>query len=324
MAKEAFDDIARKKSHARATGAKYFDPNAQEGGFKRDTWAEGKGEALAQEARQRDYLNDADGGGGAQGGGVDSRRINTPQEMPKDLLNFLESAGPLERTVDKSRTSPKVYESLLEVEEEERQKKQANQRTRRRMLMVEQQQQQHDMSNGGGEVLRGGGDDLDLESEHMKAGMTTTRTTSFSTTVPKEADKAELKFTDIDLFRFLSQVREKELSPEEYLQRTFTTGKDDKEDGKKKGGASDPVLPLITEEEMQRNLIWLQDLCKYNGVPVLLQDTDESLVGSWTHNVEDLKRQKIHLAKNGATLAIQNEVEKLLANGAKKNIPDIK
>jgi len=250
----------------------------------------------------------------------------TPSNHPiinnKDLLNFLESAGPLERTVDKSRTSPKVYESLLEHEEEERQKKQANQRTRRNMLMVEQKQ--HHMPNGGGEVIRGGGDDLDLESEQIKAGLTTTRTTSFSTAVPKEADTAELKMTDIDLFRFLAQVRDNESTPEDYLQRNFTDGTGHTHDGNKnKHGAGTTVLPLVTEEEMQTNLIWLQDLCKYNSVPVLLQDTDESLIGAWAHNVEDLERQKIHPASNGATLAIQNELDKLLGDRG-KNIPQIK
>merc|ERR1719162_2518963 len=89
---------------------------------------------MAQESRQHDFLNEGDEGGGGK---------NTLQEMPKDLLNFLNAAGPAERKVDKSMTSTKVYESLLEEDGEERQKKQqAGQRTRRTMLMVENQQNQ--------------------------------------------------------------------------------------------------------------------------------------------------------------------------------------
>merc|ERR1719491_1687334 len=72
---------------------------------------------MAQETRQRDFLNEDSGGRGGSGAGGGN------QEMPQDLLNFLNAAGPAERKVDKSMTSTKVYESLLEEDGEERQKK---------------------------------------------------------------------------------------------------------------------------------------------------------------------------------------------------------
>eukprot|EP00555_Chaetoceros_dichaeta_P000696 CAMPEP_0198278576 /NCGR_PEP_ID=MMETSP1447-20131203/66452_1 /TAXON_ID=420782 /ORGANISM="Chaetoceros dichaeta, Strain CCMP1751" /LENGTH=326 /DNA_ID=CAMNT_0043973665 /DNA_START=193 /DNA_END=1170 /DNA_ORIENTATION=+ len=319
MTKDALDDIARKQSHARATGAKYTDPNAQEGGFKRDSWGEGKGSGMAQESRQRDFLNE--GGDGE----------NMPQEMPKDLLNFLNAAGPAERKVDKSMTSTKVYESLLEADGEEKQKKQqAGQRTRRTMLMVEQQQQQQQQQQDGGEggeIQRGGGDDLlDMESDNVKAGLTTTRTTSFSTATPEE-DNTELKLTDGELFQFLIQVGQKESTPEEYLRRRFAIELDGSDDNNNNGGGdgdgdgdnnkeknkedvgTTTTLPRITEEEMQRNILWLQDMCKYNDIPVLMQDTDKTMIGAWNYNTEDLERQKIYRATNDARLTIEGEVE---------------
>jgi len=304
MAKDALDDIARKESRARAAGAKYSDPNALDTGFKRDGWVEGKGEGMAQESRQRDFLNDVNQGADGSNG---------PEEMPKDLLDFLNAAGPLERKVDKSMTSPKVYESLLDKEEEEAQKQQANQRTRRRMPMVEHKQQQHDMSDKkGGEVIRGGADDLEFESEEMKAGLTTTRTTSFSSAIPKEEEDV-LKLTDSEMFQFLAQVGHNDTSHEEFLKRKFLTDtNDDDDDDDDRGKKEDPRM---AEEEMRKNLIWLEHICKYNGIPVLLQDTDKSLVGTWAHNVKDLEKQKLYLAKNEAKLAIQNEVERLAVDG---------
>jgi len=335
MTKDALDDIARKQSYARKTGAKYTDPNAQEGGFKRDSWGEGKGEGMAQETRQRDFLNEDSGGRGGSGAGGGN------QEMPQDLLNFLNAAGPAERKVDKSMTSTKVYESLLEEDGEERQKKQqAGQRTRRTMLMVENQQnqaqlqqlQQQQQDGGGGEIRRGGGDDLlDMESDSVKAGLTTTRTTSFSTATAKE-DSAELKLTDGELFQFLVSVGQKDLAPEEYLRRRFAIIEPDDDSGdnnnnnnnnKGSGGGGDnklktnknnmgdttPTLPRITEEEMKRNILYLQSMCKYNDIPVLLQDTDKTMIGAWKYNTEDLERQKIHPATNEARLVIDREVE---------------
>lgn len=205
-------------------------------------------------------------------------------------------------------TSPKVYDSLLEGEEEERSMQtKANQRTRRRMLMVEneqQRQQQHRQppNEGGGEIQRGGADELDLHSEQMTEAQTTTRTTNFSTGVAKEVDTSELRLTDHELFQLLR--RREEVDPEEYLREKYTVGT--ATDG---GDGETPNGPALTEEEMQKNLAYLRDLLEYNAVPVLLQDTDDDLIGAWDRDLEDLERQKIRRVTNGARLAIQNEIE---------------
>ena len=56
-------------------------------------------------------------------------------EMPPDLIQFLNDAGPLQRTIDKDRTSSKVYDALLTNEQkiQDEHMKQANLRVRRRM-----------------------------------------------------------------------------------------------------------------------------------------------------------------------------------------------
>ena len=64
--------------------------------------------------------------------------IDTSQmEMPPDLIKFLNDAGPLQRTLDKDRTSSKVYDSLLSNENErQEQAKQANTRVRKKMPII--------------------------------------------------------------------------------------------------------------------------------------------------------------------------------------------
>jgi len=254
MAEDALDDIARKQVQARKAGLKYTDPNAM-GGFKRDTWGE-KG----FEHKENKLPNNA---------GSESYK-----EMPEDLLKFLNDAGPLEKKVSKSMTSPKVFESLLEEEEEERQRKEAkNMRTRRRMPMIE-----NEMNNDGG-----GGDD-EMDNERM-----TTRTTSFSTAAP-EVDDKDLKLDEIELFQLL------QTSPEAYL--------------KQKG--LDIEAPNVLEDQKQEELNLLENVCKYNGIPILMQDVDKSMVGAWNYRVEDLKQQKISIAKSNAKLVLEGEVKKRL------------
>ena len=81
------------------------------------------------------------------------------------------------------------------------------------------------------------------------------------------------------------------------------------------GDGRDDEDPPMADEEMQNNLIWLENICKYTNNPVLLQDINKSLAGAWAHNVKDLEKQKIFLAKNDAKLVIQNEVEKVSVDG---------
>ena len=87
MAKDALDDIKMKQMRASAAGQKYSDPNASEGGFQRDGWETTRFE---NEARQNQLMLE--------------KREKAPLEMPQDLLDFLNDAGPLQRKVNKTNT----------------------------------------------------------------------------------------------------------------------------------------------------------------------------------------------------------------------------
>jgi len=253
MAQDAIDDISRKQSLARAAGLKYSDPNAMEG-FKRDTWGD---EGLFSQKEKKQIKVTSDEG---------------HQEMPEDLLNFLKEAGPLEKKLSKSMTSPKVYESLLKEEEEKKQKqKEAQLRTRRKMRIVEQ----NDLNSAG-------------EDELEKEGMTTIRTTSYSTK-PREEKGLDSKLDDVEIFQFLEEVRGQKISPEAYLKKKYSN------------------MSHITEDEMQKTLTLLQNVSTYNGNPILMQDDDKSMVGAWNHRTENLQRQKVRFTNNNARLVLEGE-----------------
>eukprot|EP00970_Alexandrium_tamarense_P006925 scaffold1211_cov195-Alexandrium_tamarense.AAC.35 len=156
-----------------------------------------------------------------RGAGLEVNTGEMMPEMPPDLIKFLTNAGPLKRSIDKERTSPKVYDSLvveddskagdtavdgagggssgnneesttINANEEKEQMKQANLRVRRRMPI---------MGGGGGEdsinkdtasVKSGGKEDNTLLQQQQQQlhqtnnesddGTMTTRTTNFSTT----------------------------------------------------------------------------------------------------------------------------------------------
>ena len=93
--KDALDDMAQRQAAARSgnTGG-YSDPNAVHGGFRREN-----APALPQEAAQEQFLRDQ------------QAQLLQQEEMPDDLLKFLND-NPLEKTVDRELTSPKVLDSL--------------------------------------------------------------------------------------------------------------------------------------------------------------------------------------------------------------------
>lgn len=108
--------------------------------------------------------------------------------------------------------------------------------------------------------------------------MTTTRTTDFSTV---QEDDTFVRVSDETLYSLLQQSSEP-LDDEtalqtarEYLEPHRTT-------------------KLQTEDEYQLHLSLLRQSLLYTGIPVLMEDPeDSSHVGVWSHQVEDLKRQKL-------------------------------
>jgi len=192
-----------------------------------------------------------------------------PKEMPEDLIKFLNDAGPLERKVDKNMTSSKVYESLQEEDQQRRHDlENATQRKRRTMPMMED-------GNPEGDKLV---DKMD--------GMTVERTTNFSKAVKEERD-TDLKFEDSGVFDLLDKLKTRHINGNEYINEKF---------GEK---------VILSEEERNRNVTLLEDMVKYTGIPVLMNDTDKSLVGVWTDKVESLKLLKLRLAPDDVRLALR-------------------
>jgi hypothetical protein len=187
--------------------------------------------------------------------------------IAKDLIDFLNDTGPLEREVDKKFTSEKVYDSLLEEEEQRRQQREEiRQRKRTRMPMME---------------------NMNLEEGDNMDGMTVERTTNFSRTV-KEENVTDIRLSDKELFDLISKLQKQEITVDEYLSQKF-----DKD--------------VLTENKRSENMELLENVKRYNGIPVLMQDTDRSLVGAPQHNVEALKFLNIRMAPNNVHLTFDTK-----------------
>ena len=314
--KDALDDMAQRQAAARSgnTGG-YSDPNAVHGGFRREN-----APALPQEAAQEQFLRDqqakvqqqAGGGGAAAAGGPH-------QEMPDDLLKFLND-NPLEKTVDRELTSPKVLDSLL-VEQEQRQgsssssgkgreggasQKRAAPRTRTRRTMPLAESMIEDLP---GDV-----------SADIAGATGVQRTTNFSTAdVDGEGGASGVDGEEAQLDRLL-RLADNDLAV--LLRKhgaTFdstTTSNDAGEDvAKQKQAAAEAYLTerlstsdiasvenLLDDEKRAAYTARLANALRYSGIPVLLKDeVDADYVGVWADRVEDLKRMKLRIVEKEET-----------------------
>lgn len=284
LRKEAIEDVERKRAEAtaRAAGGRggggASDPSALYGGFTRGQHEGGVGSfGESREREQESFLKHSGSrdaaGVGAVGGGVsteDDGPLGDAKdlEMPEDLIKFLNNAGPLERKVDKSMTSPRVYESLEEEEEQRRQREEeAKLRSRRDMPMVE-------------------GDDT----------LTTTRTTSFSTYGDGD-DPSDLRLTPEEMHDVLAArttgggggaVDDSAAAADAYLDERFPPQSPP-------SSGSGPAAPAMSQEDRRRNHVLLRGLYEHLGLPVLMKDTDGSYVGAWDHRVEDLRRMNLEV-----------------------------
>lgn len=271
MAQDALEDIARKK--AMAGSSKYTDPSALQG-FKRDTWRDD--EMIPQEHSQRQFLQ---------------RNNQTGQEMPDDLLKFLNDKGPVTKNVDKALTSPKVYDSL-QVEEEQRrqQEQQQNQRRRRRMPII-------------GDMETDPGEDTVLD------GTTVEKTTNFSTAV-KDKNHSELRLTDREMFDLVSKLHTGAVKPETYVR--------------------DKMKALNVSEddpETDTNIELIQNVMRYYSIPTLMQDTDKSIVGAWNgEHMNELKKLGVRKAPENIRLFFEQEQKDTISqepkNSARQSIED--
>ncbi|KAL3782257.1 hypothetical protein HJC23_013224 [Cyclotella cryptica] len=199
-----------------------------------------------------------------RGHGPDAPDLGTMQEMPPDLIKFLQSSGPLHRTFDKERTSPKVYESLiLDEKAREEQAKKANERVRRRMPIL------------GGETA---GDDGAVDDGSM-----TMRTTNFSTTDRASAFEGfGLNSRALfDLALKLSGANRKDDLWKNRVRDEFNLLVSKEINPTNASGRS--------EQQLADDLALLENTMRYISIPVLMRDVDGDIVGTWSHKVEDLK-----------------------------------
>jgi len=257
MKKDALDEIARKKTLAKFAGNKYSDPNAAQYGFKRDTATKS-----AKEQDQVTFLKELD--------------KDTPQEIPDDLLKFLNDAGPASQTIDKELTSPRVRD--MKDEERKSHQNQSNKlRKRRKMPMVEK-----------------------LGEGTSSEGLTTERTTSFSTTI-RDKNESHTRFSHFEVFEMLkkSQFKNAEVISKERLESIANS---QLEEHVILNGSN----PIITDSQKIESTRLLLNVIKYNGSPVLMEDTDKSLVGAWSDRVEELNKIKVRIAGAQVQLAMES------------------
>lgn len=246
MVQDALDDIAQKK--IKAGSSKYTDPSAMDG-FKRDTWKDS--EMTPQEYAQKQFLQ---------------KNQAEQQEMPSDLLKFLNDTGPVTKKVDKDFTSPKVYESL-QTEEEQRRQEEQQQRQRRRRVMQ----------------MIG---DESPKTEALSDGTTVEKTTNFSTAV-KEINHTEMRFTDQEMFDLVQNLNAGTVETTRFV----------------KGYLNNKTQPINDEQQVQHKIDLIESLKIFYAVPVLMQDTDKSIIGAWNgDNISTLKMNGIKMASENIRL----------------------
>jgi len=193
--------------------------------------------------------------------------IDTSQmEMPPDLIKFLNDAGPLQRTLDKDRTSSKVYDSLLSNENErQEQAKQANTRVRKKMPIISAVT---DTTNG---------DD----------GTMVERSTNFSTTdrtsrILDETTRFGVTREDLysinEKLKGVTNVDSKEWKKMIQDEYKSITAKDD--DSSSTESKSDDQL---------KDLMPFENCMRYIGVPVIMKDNEGDIIGVWPSTVESVK-----------------------------------
>ena len=193
----------------------------------------------------------------------------------KDLVDFLNDAGPLQREVSKDLTSDKVYDSLQEEDEQRRQlKEEARQRKRRRMPMVENLQSP---SNNN--------------SNDMLEGMTVERTTNFSEAIKEEENEDDVRLSDEELFDLVWNLQKNETTVEKYLL-------EEKKSGQQQDGSSN-----MSQVKMEQNMKLLENVKKYCEIPILMQDADMALIGAPEHKIEILKFDNVRMAPSHIQLS---------------------
>ena len=190
--------------------------------------------------------------------------IDTSQmEMPPDLIKFLNDAGPLQRTLDKERTSSKVYDSLLSNENErQEQAKQANTRVRKKMPIISA-------------VKNTNGDDDGTMVERSTNFSTTDRTSRLLDESTRFGVTREDIYSINEKLKGVTNVDSEEwkkLIQDEY--KSITAKGDDESKSK-----SDDLKDLTPFENCMRHI----------GVPVIMKDNEGDIIGVWPSTVKKVQ-----------------------------------
>jgi len=173
-------------------------------------------------------------------------------------------------------TSPRVRD--MKEEERKSHQNQSNKlRKRRKMPMVEK-----------------------LGEGTSSEGLTTERTTSFSTTI-RDKNESHTRFSHFEVFEMLkkSQFKNAEVISKERLESIANL---QLEEHVILNGSN----PIITDSQKIESTRLLLNVIKYNGSPVLMEDTDKSLVGAWSDRVEELNKIKVRIAGAQVQLAMES------------------
>uniref|UniRef100_A0A7S2IBG6 Uncharacterized protein n=1 Tax=Helicotheca tamesis TaxID=374047 RepID=A0A7S2IBG6_9STRA len=318
---EVKSDIRSKQKRASQLSSPYTDANALEGGFKRGA------EKTVREVQQEEFLKGAAGGSGGAAAGM--------QEMPEDLIKFLNEAGPVQRQVDKTQTSPRLYETLQKEEEQRALRESSSssssssisaeqvsgkdKRTRRRMPMVEGLEEEGEEEENG---LKGG----EVEDKTYAMMTTTERTTNFS--------NAKMKKEEEDDDPYNVRLSNEEICQLLHLNHdgttTITEGKaaavspvaklaNIHENAIMSGGGPitpqmlrqaersaqthlDSLLPststsLTPEQETQvtNTKTAFQNTLLHTSIPILMKDTDGTLIGVWENRLEEMSLRQLEV-----------------------------
>mmetsp|Transcript_30170 Transcript_30170/g.72919 ORF Transcript_30170/g.72919 Transcript_30170/m.72919 type:complete len:299 (+) Transcript_30170:71-967(+) len=224
--------------------------------------------AIAAAASSRSDYNDSGG------------EEEVMQEMPPDLIKFLNDAGPLQRTVDKELTSAKVYDSLVTDEKaREEQALEANSRVRRKMPI---------MSSSG---------DGSGKGEHHDGSMTE-RTTNFSTR-DRSGTPAGLGLKREDLFRLSGKVEGLKVGTEDW---TKMIDNEYKRITRKKSIKT-------TNFDQLKNMALFENSVSYIGVPIIMKDSEGDIIGVWPSKVNDMQHARglKVLPESSVNFAMRNE-----------------
>ena len=210
--------------------------------------------------------------------------------------------GPLERKVDRTATSSRIYETLTTKDGEKKlRREEHNRRIRRRMPMIESLKEMED-----------------LPVDEQEA-FTVERTTSFSTQAAAE-NAMEVRLTDQEILRLLTLHGARGYGGIKEMSRPSS----EKEGQAQQGARSyiDQFLRVdnksaIPDVLRKDNVFLVRNALLYTGAPVIMRDTDKDLAGAWPGRVQALRKMKLkHVARNEVQLIIDEDEEEKDKTGA--------